>query len=292
MKIRLYLGGIEFELDSERDLIINPEFCKFQKDCPGAPKVSIKISWDWEHATLPESEMVGADLLHRYYQEDNKCFCTALGGYKGLIASTCYTPDFQEVVCTINEKPFLEPPKTIGSIFRLLPVKEIFRYYGTLFLHASQISYHGKGILFAAPSGVGKTTQAKLWRTYRNAEIICNDRVLIRKSDGVWRSHGYPIDGSEPVVSNQVNLLGGIVILQQGAENEAKRLTSGKAISLLMRQVVIDAWSSEARNQVLDRLAELVTDVPVFLLSCTPDEGAVIELEKNLKEKGGIKWEA
>ena len=90
MKIRLYLGGIEFELDSERDLIINPEFCKFQKDCPGAPKVSIKISWDWEHATLPESEMVGADLLHRYYQEDNKCFCTALGGYKGLIASTWY----------------------------------------------------------------------------------------------------------------------------------------------------------------------------------------------------------
>ena len=51
-------------------------------------------------------------------------------------------------------------------------------------LHSSYIIYHDKAILFTGPSGIGKTTQAELWRDYQGAEIINGDVTLIRKWDG------------------------------------------------------------------------------------------------------------
>lgn len=66
-------------------------------------------------------------------------------------------------------------------IFRCGPS---FNSFFVLFFHAAQITYQETGILFAGPSGAGKTTQAKLWERFRNARIICNDRTLLRKQDG------------------------------------------------------------------------------------------------------------
>ena len=49
-------------------------------------------------------------------------------------------------------------------------------------LHSSYIVYHDQAILFTAPSGVGKSTQASLWQKYRNIKIINGDRTLITKN--------------------------------------------------------------------------------------------------------------
>lgn len=167
----------------------------------------------------------------------------------------------------------------------MLPMREIFLRFGALFLHASQITYQGRGILFTAPSGTGKTTQAKLWQQYRGAEILCNDRTLTRKVDGAWRTYGYPLDGSEPVCSSAVNPLGAVVLLEQGRrENRVERLGPAKALPRLMRQVVLDCWSGEARAEAMELLITLMEDVPVYLLTCTPEEQAVETLEAKLME--------
>ena len=166
----------------------------------------------------------------------------------------------------------------------MLPMREIFQHFQTVFLHASQIAIRGKGILFTAPSGTGKTTQAKLWKQYRGAEIICNDRTLTRKLDGLWHTYGYPIDGSEPVRSEKVNRLRCVVLLRQGLTNTIQPLPPARAVSLLMRQVVFDTWSGTARATAMQQLLSLVEDIPVFLLTCTPDERAVEMLEQKLKE--------
>lgn len=169
-----------------------------------------------------------------------------------------------------------------------MPIREIFLHFHTIFLHASQISYKGTGILFTAPSGIGKSTQAKLWKKYRSAEIVCNDRTLLQKDSEDWFTYGYPIDGSEPVRSSQINRLGCVILLNQGTMNEARRLRPAKAISLLMRQVVMDCWNGSARVGNMGLLAELTEDIPVYLLTCTPDERAVQVLETKLIEEGVI----
>lgn len=288
MEIRLILGGVLFCLHSERRLFIDLEIVPFLTAESKKADIEIKVSWDWGNARRAKGEPVGEDLLQTYFEENGAYYCETRAGIKGPIASTFYTDDFSEVICTINEKPFLEPPKTLGSILRMLPMRQIFQHFGTLFFHASQISCKGRGILFMAPSGGGKSTQAKLWKRYREAEIVCNDRTLIKRQEEGWKTYGYPIDGSEPVRSSQVNSLGGVVLLKKGAENNVQELEYGKAISLLIRQVVMDCWSSAARSGAMEMLISLLKEIPVFLLTCTPDECAVTVLERKLIEEGVI----
>lgn len=288
MKINLQLGGILFRFVSERALIINPELKAFQAEECGKAEVTVKISWDWEHAMQPETERIGRDLIQDYYEEKKGCFCITRAGEKGSIASTFYTPDFQTIVCTINEMPFLEPPKMLGSILRMLPMREIFLHFRTLFLHSSQICCHFKGIVFAAPSGTGKTTQAKLWKKYRGAEIVCNDRTLIRKVNGIWRTYGYPIDGSEPVRSGRINELGCLVLLEQAAVNHVSEPHPAKALKFLMGQVVMDGWNTAERTEAVQLLLSVLDEIPVFLMKCTPDLCAVETLESMLKKRGVI----
>ncbi len=284
MEYKLQFADVVFHILSEREIELEPQLQPFLAAETEPADLTVQVSWDWEHAKLPDSDRIGEDPLSYYYIEGAERFCVTRGGPKGAVACTRYNADFREVVCTYNEKPFLMPPKTMGSLMRMLPMREIFQHFQTLFLHASQIALRGKGILFTAPSGTGKTTQAKLWKQYRGAEIICNDRTLTRKLDGVWHTYGYPIDGSEPVRSEQVNRLGCVVLLRQGLTNTIQRLPPAKAVSLLMRQVVFDTWSGTARATAMQQLLSLVEDIPVLLLTCTPDERAVETLEQKLKE--------
>lgn len=204
------------------------------------------------------------------------------------MSCTWYSSDCREMVCAVNTETCHVPQDNERQILRMLPMREIFLRFGVLFLHASQIAYRGRGILFTAPSGTGKTTQAKLWKEYRNAEIICNDRTLTRKVDGVWYTYGYPLDGSEPVRSSAVNTLGAVVLLEQGTVNAVERLRPTKALPRLMRQVVMDVWSSEARAAAMELLILLMEDIPVFLLTCTMDKQAVDILDEKLIEEGVI----
>ena len=57
-------------------------------------------------------------------------------------------------------------------------------------MHASLIARNEIGIMFIGPSGIGKTTQAELWKKYREAQIINGDRGIYKTDrkifPGVW----------------------------------------------------------------------------------------------------------
>lgn len=286
MEIRLRLGGILFLFIADSSFLVDSKLSPFLEENEEEADITIQVSRDWESTKLPATKSVGEDAILKYYGEEDNRFCLTKGGPKGPVACTCYTPDFKKVRCTLNDQPFLMPPQKLGSVLRMLPIREIFLHFNVLFLHGSQIAYRQKGIVFSAPSGGGKSTQAALWKKYRDAEIICNDRTLLQKDEGQWHTHGYPLDGSTPVYSGQVFRLGSIVLLEQGEVNEVRRLAPKSAIVRLMPQIVMDVWSSEARNRTTELLLELLKDVPVYLLTCTADEKAVEVLETKLTEEG------
>ena len=76
----------------------------------------------------------------------------------------------------------------------LLGLETLLLKYDGLLLHSSFIRWRGEGILFSAPSGTGKSTQADLWVKYEDAEILNGDRAgtsLLRASmDGVRSAAG------------------------------------------------------------------------------------------------------
>lgn len=291
MKINLYLAGLYFSFYSDLELDIDPELNNFIIPVTVETDVSIRISRDWDSLTLPDVPQLGEDMLCSYYREGDTWYCLTCGGIKGPVACTIYESDYREILCVLNEKPFLMPPKNLGSILRMIPMRAIFQNFGVMFLHASRVCYKGRAILFSGSSGIGKSTQAGLWHTYRDAEILCNDRTLVRKTDGSWKTHGYPLDGSEPVRSREVVPLGAVVMLAQGPENHVERLRPGRAASLLMNQSVIDIWNPDACKAAVEMILSLLEDIPIYVLTCTPDAHAVEVLEEKLKNEGVISFE-
>ncbi|MCD8021124.1 MAG: hypothetical protein LUF92_16570 [Clostridiales bacterium] len=279
------LGGIHFLFTSERPIRVGQQFDSFLDDLEAIPDLTVPFLWDWADSRTATTPLRGKDLQQHYYAEDGLRFCQTWGGPKGYIASTVYTPDFRTLKCYVNQEPFINPLNDLTTLIRYMPMREIFQYFGVIFFHAAQVEIDRKGILFTAPSGTGKTTQAKLWQKFRGAELICNDRTLVRKTSEGWCTYGYPVDGSAPVRSGRVLSLGAVVLLEQAPVNELVCLSAAKAVAHLVSQMVIDVWNVEARTRAATLALALLQDVPVCLLRCTPDEGAVRCLECWLNEK-------
>ena len=47
----------------------------------------------------------------------------------------------------------------------------------------------------------------------------------------------------------------------------------------------MNTWDKEDMNTVTEITAKLISEVPVYLLSCTPDETAVTALEKETESR-------
>ena len=155
-------------------------------------------------------------------------------------------------------------------------------------MHSSFIKYKNKGILFTAPSGTGKSTQADLWNQYKKAEIINGDRSLIRRIDNKWRAYGVPFSGSSPYCKNDSVDLEAIVILRQGPENVIIKCDKATAIKKLLSESTVNYWNDKFVNKIMDLLTDLVDNIDVYILSCRKDQGAVELLAETIEKYGVI----
>lgn len=149
---------------------------------------------------------------------------------------------------------------------------------GAVLLHAASVLYNGKAILFTAPSGVGKSTQADLWCRHRGARLLNGDRAVVR--GGVVC--GVPLCGSSRVAENVTAPIGAIVYLSQAPDNTLTRLTGARAFQRIWEGCSLDLWEREDMARGVEAVTRIATTVPVYHLSCTPDIQAVELLEKGL----------
>ena len=169
--------------------------------------------------------------------------------------------------------------------FRLsafLSMERLALHHQGFFLHASVIDWQGKGILFTAPSGVGKSTQANLWHQLEGAQILNGDRALIRYRQGTFSAHGSPYAGTSGVFLNKAVEISAIVVLSQGTQNRISQLPSTEAFQKLLHESSAHYWDQEFINGISELLLSLIARVPVFHLSCLPDAGAVAILKGKL----------
>lgn len=148
-----------------------------------------------------------------------------------------------------------------------------------LMLHSSLVDYNGKGIMFVGPSGIGKTTQAELWMKYRDAVIINGDMALVHEEEDGFTGHGCPWHGSSPYCENRQVPLHGIIVLEQAAENTIERLSGVLLIERMMNNIFLPHWYPEGVEAAMETVDHLLSKVPVYLMKCRPDEGAVEMVE-------------
>lgn len=150
---------------------------------------------------------------------------------------------------------------------------------GAFLIHASHIAWQGKSILFTAPSGGGKTTQAELWQKHRNARIINGDRAIVLPGEEGCFALGVPYGGSSGIAKPHKQPLAAIVYVKQAPENRISRLTGLDAFRHVWEGCSLDTWCRVDVAACTDGVLSALEQTPVYLLECTPDAGAVLALE-------------
>ncbi|MBE6127702.1 MAG: hypothetical protein E7185_00350 [Erysipelotrichaceae bacterium] len=172
----------------------------------------------------------------------------------------------------------------LNNIYTVFGLETILLRFNALILHASFIRWGDMGILFSATSGVGKSTQASLWEQYENAEIINGDRAVIRKSDVGWLAYGLPLAGSSGICKNEKTSLKCIILLEQAKENTVHPASASEAYRFLYPEVMIHRWDRIFEKKASSYLLEIIQEIPVIKLCCTPDQDAVKELKRYITE--------
>lgn len=165
------------------------------------------------------------------------------------------------------------------SLLTAMEAESMIAGAGGLLLHASCIEHNGEAILFTAPSGTGKSTQAELWREHRDADVINGDRIMVKISETGVHAVGIPFSGSSGICKNRTLPLGAVVYLSQAPENRITPLGGVKAFRKIWEGCSVHTWNREDMAKAMDTVQKLIAAVPVYHLACTPDESAVTALE-------------
>ena len=166
-----------------------------------------------------------------------------------------------------------------SGIFRMLAE------HGGVVLHSSYIiTQRGEALLFSAPSGTGKSTQAELWRSYAGAKVINGDRAFVKAENGVT-ANGILFSGTSGISENVTAPLRAIVLLRQSEKNEIRSVSGKEAFMRLLPQCSYYPDEEENLRLVTGLLAEIISAVPVYDFGCVPDESAVSALSEVLYGK-------
>ena len=169
-------------------------------------------------------------------------------------------------------------------ILNSLGIEHLIASCGGFAFHCSYIEYHGKAILFTAPSQTGKSTQADLWHDLRGAQIINGDRAAVRLVNGELLVCGIPFAGSSQYCENRSLPISAIVYLGQAPETTIRRVRGYEAFAKIWEGVSVNPWD-KADMEIVSAVVEAAAGkLPVFHLLCTPDESAVIALEDALRK--------
>lgn len=144
-----------------------------------------------------------------------------------------------------------------------------------IYQHSSLIDFDGRGIMFLGPSGIGKTTQAELWHKYREALIINGDRVFVQETSETFLGWGTPWHGSSPYCENANVPVYAMIVLKQASENSIRELTGFEKVTAVSNSVFYPCWLKNGMELCLETLDHFLTRIPVYELSCRPDEDAV-----------------
>lgn len=154
-----------------------------------------------------------------------------------------------------------------------------------LTIHCAAIAVQGSVILFAGPSGIGKSTQAELWHRWRGAQLLNGDKTILAAEGEMIYAYGAPFCGTSGICSDFKIRVRTIVILGQAKENSIKKITDIRALTAVLENCFGHREIPGCIDMMLKILEKILDKVDVYRMNCTPDLRAVQILEKELMEE-------
>ncbi len=198
----------------------------------------------------------------------------------------CYTPDFSDVDISLNipdestDIPFAE----FEHAYSGFDFANRIGYLGGAVLHGSAIAYKGRGVIFSAPSGTGKSTHTALWKQCFGEDVvhINDDKPALRFRDDGVVMYGTPWSGKTDLNTNQCVPLHAVVFVERGEENSLRRMDATESMLHLQSQVVQPYHDAHIGSVLIDRMITVAETVPVYLMTCNMDPEAALTARRVL----------
>ena len=283
----LSIAGLRLRLQYAAPLEPDPAFSPFLTEEAGEPDCLIRFRPVQQLPPLPE-KILYQDVWQRMHPCENgvwtrsfldpprssQPYGVARYDYPGGRICVDYLP--QGAAC-VSEW---------GNSFAHVGFEGILMQHSRVCLHSAMVRTDFGGILFSGPSGIGKSTQAQLWCDHRAAQQLNGDRPIRGKQNGVWTGWGSPYAGSSHCHVNQSCPIAAVVMLRQAPQCSIQRLDLHQAFRSIYSGLSVYTWDPGFSAKALELAVDLAMQVPVYQLSCTPDEAAVQLLEQTLREDG------
>lgn len=158
------------------------------------------------------------------------------------------------------------------AVYRKIAMKMLA--YDTWLMHGAVVGVEGEAVLFAAPSGVGKTTHLRLWlENIPGAFVVNGDKPLLRLDGDVCMVYGTPWAGKEGMQTNVALPLRAVCFLERGKTDQIEKISFADAYPLLLQQSYRSS-NAKAMEKTLGFLQRVCMTVPMYRLHCTMDANA------------------
>jgi len=292
---RRYYKIADITIQVESDLPIkndtfHPKFKLFEVNGLADDTISIR-----HHFSLPDLD--GKDLGRELYRKPPWAVYKNGGswiyvgisptlGDKNLHRVVVFNPDHTRArIYNDREETFLKGNLHSLTLFpsdQILLARVLADRQG-LYLHSCGVNFEGKGLLFVGHSEAGKSTMATMLKG--EAEILCDDRIIIRRRPEGFKIYGTWSHGDVPDVSSSSAPLKAILFLNKSDKNymariEDKKLITRKLLNCLIKPFVTTDWW----EKTLSLVGDIAAVVPCYELYFDKSE-KVIETLKVLYSK-------
>ncbi len=183
--------------------------------------------------------------------------------------------------------PRMFTPGYLETLAVLRKVAEQMPEHGVMLVHGSALALDGRGVIFTARSGVGKSTHARLWRERfgERVTMVNDDKPFIRMTSSGAYLCGSPWDGKHRLSSNMTVPMEVVCFLNRAEANRVDEIPSRDAYPLLFRQVY-KPQDPVAAGKTLALLDRLLKTVRLYSLRCDTQAAAALTAYEGIL-KGG-----
>ncbi len=175
-------------------------------------------------------------------------------------------------------RPFINfSDKYLETLAVYRKIAERLPEYNAFLFHGSAVSVDGKGYLFTAKSGTGKSTHVSFYREKfgERAVMVNDDKPLILVKDGIAYVCGSPWCGKHNLGNNIIVPLSSICVLTRSPDNHIKEVSASEVLEIIVAQSY-RVQNPAALVKYMQLLSTLSDCVKFYVLGCNLDPNSAI----------------
>ena len=262
------------------DTTFHPKFKLFEVDGPGEDTITIR-----HHFSIPDLNVknLGEEVYHKppwaIYKKGNAWIYLGIGEDRPIHKVAVFNHDHTRVsIFNEGEEIFRQGSHDSLTLFptdQILLSRVLADREGCYF-HAGGVNLEGKGLLFMGHSEAGKSTMVRMLKD--KAEILCDDRMIVRRRSDGFKIYGTWSHGDVPEISGASAPLTAILFIERAGKNhlmplDKKQEVIRKLLDCLIKPFVTADWW----DQVLSLLERMAREVPCYSLQFDKS-GRVVDL--------------